>query len=185
MLLAIFPYSGCPFFLSDVRSPQYYFVKLRLTYPPQAANTTYISGIAKGAAVCRGSGCPRKTSFLSFCLPPQAARRRRRRNWGHSCRCCRHPKPRQGGPCAPFRTYLSGIGRLRRQGGGGGWGTAPDPSQGIASPAPLLQMNLDGLPGANFSMLSGIVKGGSPPCTLMFALWGQAPSLHIERLSAQ
>src|SRR5258708_2671543 len=83
-------------------------------FVPPAANTTEISGIAKGAALCRGSGCPRKTSLLSFCLPPQAARRRRRRNWGHSCRCCRHPKPRQGGPCTPFMTYLSGIGRLRR-----------------------------------------------------------------------
>src|SRR5258708_1564230 len=53
---------------------------------------------------------PRRMRYLVPCLKVkdhQAARRRRRRNWGH-------PKPRQGGPCTPFMTYLSGIGRLRR-----------------------------------------------------------------------
>src|SRR5258707_5923507 len=37
---------------------------------------------------CRGSGCPRKTLFLSFCLPPTAAREKKRGFWGH-------PRPRQ------------------------------------------------------------------------------------------
>src|SRR5216683_1984793 len=45
-------------------------------------------------ALCRGSGCPRKTPFLSFCLPPAAAREKKRGFWGH-------PRPRQGGPCTP------------------------------------------------------------------------------------
>src|SRR5258708_33157757 len=65
-------------------------------FVPPAANTTEISGIAKGTALCRGSGCPRKTSFLSFCLPPQAASKKKKEKLGT-------PQTPAGRPLHPFQ----------------------------------------------------------------------------------
>src|SRR5258708_4514311 len=55
-------------------------------------------GLLRATALNRGSGCPRKTSFLLF---TRRLRRRLRKgnNWGH-------PRPRQGEPCTPKLTPL-------------------------------------------------------------------------------
>ncbi len=46
------------------------------------------NGMAKGRALCRGAGCPRKPPFLLVCSPPQAASKPEGRNGG------RAPNPR-------------------------------------------------------------------------------------------
>src|SRR5258707_12911625 len=54
---------------------------------------------------CRGSGCPRKTLFLSFCLAPTAAREKKRGFWGP-------PRPRQRAG-RPLHSRVGGIHQLR------------------------------------------------------------------------
>lgn len=47
------------------------------------------SGIAKGAALCRGAGCPRKNLFSFFCSPPAAVSKKEKLG--------RSPKPQVKG----------------------------------------------------------------------------------------